>query len=174
MLNEIEKKALFRLLLPRIFYSTYLTVSFSMHNFSNRSILLSYFLFPDFWFRIFPRRKRKFSRFNRREIRITKIGKVSRRENSSLPSPRPQKVVDNRQQSRLKTDLFSFLDSCFPCLVTRVAALWGWHLTTRRFLFEPHTAILFSSRDTRSTKKDPDKRREKEERAEEERTCNNA
>lgn len=86
MLNEIGKKALFRLLLPRIFYSTYLTVSFSMHNFSNRSILLSYFLFPDFWFRIFPRRKRKFSRFNRREIRITKIGKEARKFLPPLPS----------------------------------------------------------------------------------------
>lgn len=116
--------------------------------------------------RVFPN-SRGNSRESRREIRdrVRKIDKIRRENFPSLPLKKLSTIDDNRGW---RLAFFSFLDSCFPCLVTRVAALWGWHLTTRRFLFEPHTAILFSSRDTRSTKKDPDKRREKKERAEKE------
>lgn len=134
---KLRKKPSFRYReypIPRNFLFYFINVG----NFSNRSSFIVLFYFFISWFRFFPAmfefpREERIQIFAKLEIELEKSIKARK-------FPPPQEIVDNRQQSRPKTDLFfffSFSDSCFPCLVTRVAALWGWHLTTRRFLFGP-------------------------------------
>ena len=105
-----------------------------------------------------------------REERIQIFAKLEIELEKSIKArkfPPPQEIVDNRQQSRPKTDLFFFFllfGLVFPLPCNSSGCTLG--LTFDDATIFIRAAILFSSRDTRSTKKDPDKRRERKERAE--------